>query len=159
MSKQNSNLYFFFYTQKTDKCVIRQLSSIFFCIYANLPRFLLDDNMSSTQRRIKITRREKKNRELILFYTILLMLFYTLAVSIYRLIIFIFYFFQSSNKRHRSYFYQILYTISLYGSHILLTFLSLNLVKRTLIELQTHIEQLHQHIYEKNDIVFGWLCQ
>jgi hypothetical protein len=28
-----------------------------------------------------------------------------------------------------------IYTISLYGSHILLTFLSLNLVKRTLIEL------------------------
>jgi hypothetical protein len=82
MSKQNSNSYFFSSVLKrqTDKCVITQLSTVFFCIYANLPRFLLDDNMSLTQ--------AKKNLS---FCTILLMLFYTLGVSIYRLIIFLYF--------------------------------------------------------------------
>ena len=35
--------------RQTDKCVITQLSSIFFCIYANHPRFLLDDSMALTK--------------------------------------------------------------------------------------------------------------
>jgi len=111
---------------QTDKCVITQLSTVFFCIYANLPRFLpWWQYVSLTQAKEKLS---------FFFYTRLLMLFYTLGVSIYRLNI-LFYFSSLQTSAASIVFLLDIYIISLYSSHILLTFLSLNLVKRTLIEL------------------------
>jgi len=122
MSKQNSNSYFFTDRQVRDHTVIYCLL-LHICKSSSLPALMTVCFIDTSKR-----------KTFFFFYTSLLMLFYTLGVSIYRLNI-LFYFSSLQTSAASIVFLLDIYTISLYSSHILLTFLSLNLVKRTLIEL------------------------
>ncbi len=122
MSKQNSNSYFFPDRQVRDHTVIYCLL-LHICKSSSLPALMTVCFIDTSKR-----------KTFFFFYTSLLMLFYTLGVSIYRLNI-LFYFSSLQTSAASIVFLLDIYTISLYSSHILLTFLSLNLVKRTLIEL------------------------
>lgn len=127
---------------------VRDQTVIFFCIYicksSSLPagwQYVID---------VEREREEISNRTLVFFfYTRLLMLFDTLARAIWsfdqwsfcRFFLLLLLPSLQTNAASIVFLLDIyIHNFSLWLSHILLTFLSLNLVKRTLIELSTEIE-------------------
>lgn len=129
---------------------VRDQTVIFFCICksSSLPagwQYVIDiDKEEGRRRRRKISNKNFLSFFLcFFFYTSSLMLFDTLARAIWSFDQWSFSFSRLFKQTAASIVFLLdrsTHNFSLWLSHILLTFLSLNLVKRTVIELSTHIE-------------------
>jgi hypothetical protein len=121
MSKQNWNLYFF---RQTDRQTSAWSYSYLLSSFAYMQIFFASCSMTICHWHTRT----------FFLHNIANVILHTRRIHI-SFDHFIFLFFLVFKQAASIVFLLDIYTISLYGSHILLTFLSLNLVKRTLIEL------------------------